>query len=54
MGSPKPGGKLTETEGDDGKRRREERTRAKSFGIGDELKLKNVYRRNIDAGSIRV
>ena len=26
---------------------------SKSFGIGDELKLRNVYRRDIDAGSIR-
>jgi hypothetical protein len=52
--SPGPSGKVTDTEGDDGRRRREERTRAKSFGIGDELKLRNVYRRESEGRTIKV
>lgn len=54
MQSPGPGGKVTDTDGDDGRKRREERVRAKSFGIGDESKLWNVYRRQIEGRSIKV
>jgi len=42
--STKPGGKVTDTEGEDGKRRFEERTRAKSFGTGDVTNWRSGHR----------
>lgn len=49
--SPRPGGKVTDTEGDDGRRQRDERVRAKSFGPGDVTKWRSRYQKETEGGT---
>lgn len=52
VASPVPGAKETATEDSDEGRRRpgEERTRAKSFGLGDAVSWRHGFRSTIDEG----
>ena len=46
--SPTPGGKVTETESEDGRRRHPERARTKSVGTGDVMKWRSGRRRETE------